>query len=765
MKNYDLEKRRLVLSAVAIGIVVIYVLRLFALQIASDDYRKSADSNAFLKKIEFPSRGTITDRNGKLLVYNQPAYDIMVVTNEMAGHLDTLDFCNALGITKADFLKCLHDIKDRNKNPGYSRFTQQLFMSQLSDKEFSAFQEKLYRFPGFYIQKRSVRQYQRPIAAHVLGDVAEVSQSDIEEDDYYQPGDYIGKMGIEREYEQDLRGRKGVQILLRDAHGQIQGRYKNGEYDQRPQPGRDLQLGLDADLQALGERLMEGKLGAIVAIEPKTGQVLAMVSSPTFNPSMMIGKLRGKYQRDLTLDPAKPLLNRAIMGQYPPGSTFKTSQAVTYYTEGIINDSTRYVCNHGFNFKGLHVGCHSHASPLALVPAISTSCNGYFCWGLYHMLSNRKKYKTLDDAMTVWRNYMVSMGFGYKLGIDLPGEKRGMIPNAQFYDHAFKTWNPLSVISISIGQGEVNLTPLQIANLGATIANRGYYVTPHIVRHIEGKKLDKKYLEHHRTKGSVRSYQEVIAGMMSSVRGGTCAHAVHPGYSLAGKTGTAQNRGRDHSVFMGFAPVDTPKIAIAVYVENGGFGADYGVPIGSLMIEQYINGKLTPGDAARADALQKRHISYPFKRPLSRADSLRLDSIKRVNQIKDSLKMVNQKLEAAEAAKLKEAQQQKEAEEKEKKKQPQNEPAIKVEPEELIKTEKKGKDKDKDKSDKGKEKLREKERDKAKEPKEARKESKDNNKDKQQKSKDNKAKDKPKIKSNDQDKAKSNRKENVNRGK
>ena len=765
MKNYDLEKRRLVLSAVAIGIVVIYVLRLFALQIASDDYRKSADSNAFLKKIEFPSRGTITDRNGKLLVYNQPAYDIMVVTNEMAGHLDTLDFCNALGITKADFLKRLHDIKDRNKNPGYSRFTQQLFMSQLSDKEFSAFQEKLYRFPGFYIQKRSVRQYQRPIAAHVLGDVAEVSQSDIEEDDYYQPGDYIGKMGIEREYEQDLRGRKGVQILLRDAHGQIQGRYKNGEYDQRPQPGRDLQLGLDADLQALGERLMEGKLGAIVAIEPKTGQVLAMVSSPTFNPSMMIGKLRGKYQRDLTLDPAKPLLNRAIMGQYPPGSTFKTSQAVTYYTEGIINDSTRYVCNHGFNFKGLHVGCHSHASPLALIPAISTSCNGYFCWGLYHMLSNRKKYKTLDDAMTVWRNYMVSMGFGYKLGIDLPGEKRGMIPNAQFYDHAFKTWNPLSVISISIGQGEVNLTPLQIANLGATIANRGYYVTPHIVRHIEGKKLDKKYLEQHRTKGSVRSYQEVIAGMMSSVRGGTCAHAVHPGYSLAGKTGTAQNRGRDHSVFMGFAPVDTPKIAIAVYVENGGFGADYGVPIGSLMIEQYINGKLTPGDAARADALQKRHISYPFKRPLSRADSLRLDSIKRVNQIKDSLKMVNQKLEAAEAAKLKEAQQQKETEEKEKKKQPQNEPAIKVEPEELIKTEKKGKDKDKDKSDKGKEKLREKERDKAKEPKEARKESKDNNKDKQQKSKDNKAKDKPKIKSNDQDKAKSNRKENVNRGK
>ncbi|MBW4714104.1 penicillin-binding protein 2 [Prevotella denticola] len=708
MKDYDLENRRLVLSAVAIGIVVIYVIRLFALQIASDDYRKSADSNAFLKKIEFPSRGSITDRKGRLLVYNQPAYDIMVVTNEMAGHLDTLEFCRALNITKADFINRMLSLKDRNKNPGYSRFTQQLFLSQLSDKEFSAFQEKLYRFPGFYIQKRSVRQYQRPIAAHVLGDVAEVSQSDIEEDDYYQPGDYIGKMGVEREYEKDLRGRKGVQILLRDAHGQIQGRYQNGKYDQRPRPGRDLQLGLDADLQALGERLMEGKLGAVVAIEPKTGQVLAMVSSPTFDPRAMIGKMRGKYQHDLTLDPAKPLLNRAIMGQYPPGSTFKTGQAVTYYTEGIITDSTRYPCHHGFYFKGLHVGCHSHPSPLSLIPAISTSCNGYFCWGLYHMLSNRRKYKTLDDAMDVWRDYMVSMGFGYKLGIDLPGEKRGMIPNAKFYDHAFKRWNPLSVISISIGQGEVNLTPLQIANLGATIANRGYYVTPHVVRRIQGKALDRKYKIHHRTKGSVRAYQEVIAGMMSSVRGGTCAHAVHPGYSLAGKTGTAQNRGKDHSVFMGFAPVDTPKIAIAVYVENGGFGAEFGVPIGSLMIEQYINGKLTEGDAARAAAIQKRHISYPFKRPLSHADSLRLDSIKRVNIIRDSLKMVKERQDREEADKAKEAKRKKEAEEDEKKKQPQNDPAIRVEPEELIRQDKKEKDREDDRKEKEKEKEKEK---------------------------------------------------------
>ncbi len=708
MKIFDLEKRRYVLSGVAVLIVVVYMIRLFALQIASDDYRKSADSNAFLKKIEFPSRGIITDRKGQLLVYNQPAYDIMVVMNEEKGHLDTLEFCKALNITKGFFVKRMADIKDRQKNPSYSRFTQQLFMSQLSDKEFSAFQEKLYRFPGFYIQKRSIRQYKRPIGGHVLGDVAEVNQSDIEEDEYYQAGDYIGKMGVERKYEKELRGQKGVQILLRDAHGRIQGRYKNGEYDQKPRPGRDIQLGLDADLQALGERLMEGKLGAVVAIEPKTGQILAMVSSPTFNPQEMIGKLRGKNQQRMTLDPAKPLLNRAIMGQYPPGSTFKTGQAITYYTEGIISDSTRFPCHHGFSFKGLHVGCHAHSSPISLVPAISTSCNSYFCWGLYYMLSNRRKYKTLDDAMDVWRDYMVSMGFGYKLGIDLPGEKRGMIPNAHFYDNAFGRWNPLSVISISIGQGEVNLTPLQIANLGATIANRGYYITPHVVRHIQGMGTDRKYLEHHRTKGSVRAYQEVIAGMMSSVRGGTCAHAVHPGYTLAGKTGTAQNRGKDHSVFMGFAPVESPKIAIAVYVENGGFGAVYGVPIGSLMIEQYLNGKLTDWDARKAAEIQRRHISYPFSRLLSRADSLRLDSIKRVNQIKDSLKMVRERRLMIEAERAKAEQERKDAEEKEKKTGPKSDPAIRADDELRVMTERPERDKDRERDRKDGERKKEK---------------------------------------------------------
>lgn len=611
MKDFNLENRRLVIGGVALMIVIVYIIRLFTLQLLSDDYKKNADSNAFLKKIEFPSRGTITDRHGQLMVYNQPSYDIMVVMNEESGRLDTAEFCTALGITKEFFIQRMNDIKDYNKNHGYSRYTQQMFMSQLSDKEFSVFREKMFRFPGFYVQKRSIRQYQYPWAAHVLGDVAEVSQSDIDNDDYYQPGDYIGKLGVERSYEKQLRGEKGVQILLRDAHGRIQGSYQNGKFDRRPIPGKDLTLSIDIQLQALGERLMQGKIGSIVAIEPSTGEVLCMVSSPTYNPRVMVGRKRGKNHIALSRNVWKPLLNRSIMGQYPPGSTFKTSQALTFLTEGIITPHTMFACHHGFYYKGLHVGCHSHVSPLALTDAISTSCNAYFCWGLYYMMGNRRKYHHVQDAMNLWRDYMVSMGFGYKLGIDLPGEKRGLIPNASFYDKAYNgSWNGLTVISIAIGQGEVNLTPLQIANLAATIANRGYFYVPHVVRKVKGEALDTLFTRRHTTKASRRAYDYVIAGMRSSVVKGTCRAANRADYLVCGKTGTAQNRGQDHSVFMGFAPMNNPKIAIAVYVENGGFGAEYGVPIGSLMMEQYIKGKLSAYSEQRAIDYQQRRIAY-----------------------------------------------------------------------------------------------------------------------------------------------------------
>lgn len=611
MKDHILESRKFVIGGIALIIVVTYIIRLAFLQLMSEDYKTYADSNAFLNKVLYPSRGGIYDRNGTLLVYNQPAYDIMVVMREVSG-LDTLDLCRTLGMTKEEFDNRMSVIKDRNKNPGYSTYTQQLFLGQIPAEEFSVFQEKLFRFRGFYVRERAIRRYRYSHAAHVLGDVAEVSPADIESDEYYQSGDYIGKQGVERSYEKCLRGEKGVEVLLRDARGRIQGHYKNGEKDRRPVPGKDVTLSIDLELQKLGERLMEGKKGSIVAIEPKTGEVLCMVSAPTYDPRLMEGKQRGKMMARMGRDPLKPMINRAVLGTYPPGSTFKTSQALTFLQEGIITASTAYPCSHGFRFGRLKVGCHGHAAPLPLQPAIATSCNGYFCWGLYYMFGNRKKYPSVQDAMTRWKDYMVSMGFGYKLGIDLPSEARGMIPNAQYYDKAYRgSWSGLTVVSISIGQGEVLLTPLQIANLGATIANRGYYITPHVVKHVEGAQLADSLLEKHTTMVDSKYYEYIVGGMRKAVTGGTCRAADNSMYEVCGKTGTAQNpHGKDHSAFMGFAPMNDPKIAIAVYVENGGWGANYGVPLGALMMEQYINGGLSPESERKAEEFQHKHVSY-----------------------------------------------------------------------------------------------------------------------------------------------------------
>ena len=612
MKDYTLEKRKYVIGMAAVVIVLIYVIRLFDLQIMTDDYKKNADSNAFLNKIQYPSRGAIYDRNGKLLVFNQPAYDITFVPREVT-QLDTLDLCRALNITFEQFQKRMKDVKNRWMNPGYSKYTHQVFMTQLSAEECGVFQEKLFKFPGFYIQRRTIRQYTYDAAGHALGDIGEVSKKDIEADNYYIRGDYIGKQGIEKSYEKYLRGEKGVEILLRDAHGRIQGHYMDGKLDRPSVPGKNLTLGIDIELQRLGERLLQHKIGAIVAIEPATGEILCMVSSPTFDPHLMIGRQRGKNHRMLQRDKRKPLLNRAIMGAYPPGSTFKTAQALTFLQEGIIHeDYPTFPCAHGFNYGSLHVGCHGHGSPLPLVPAIATSCNSYFCWGLFRMFGDRK-YGSPQNAITVWKDHMVSQGFGYKLGVDLPGEKRGLIPNAQFYDKAYRGhWNGLTVISISIGQGEILSTPLQIANLGATIANRGHFTAPHIVKEIQDNQLDSIYRTPRYTTIEKRHYESVVEGMRAAATGGTCRmlSVMVPDLEACGKTGTAQNRGHDHSVFMGFAPMSKPKIAIAVYVENGGWGATYGVPIGALMMEQYMKGKLSPENELRAEEISNRIILY-----------------------------------------------------------------------------------------------------------------------------------------------------------
>ena len=612
MRRPDYSYRRLVIGGISILIVVIYAIRLFSLQIMSEDYRRTADSNAFLKRVQYPSRGLIYDRNGKLVVYNEVSYDVMIITNEAKNHLDTLAFCDALGITRDQFLERMDEIKDSQKNPGYSRFTQQLFMGQLDKETFLSFRERMFRFPGIYVRKRTIRQYQYPNGAHVLGDVGEVSQNDIDEaeDKYYGRGDYIGKLGVERSYEKYLRGIKGIQIMIRDARGRVKGHYRDGKMDRRAVAGKNITLSIDIELQALAERLMKGKIGSIVAIEPSTGEVLCMASAPSYDPRGMIGKQRSKTHQELGDNPFKPLLNRAIMGQYPPGSTFKPSQALTFLTEGILTPHTPLPCNGGFNHRGLHVGCHGHPSPISLSDALSTSCNGYFCWGLYYMLG-KHKYGSLVNATNKWRDYMVSMGFGYKLGIDLPGEKRGMIPNGEYYNSRYRhSWGALSVISISIGQGEVTLTPLQIANLGATIANRGYYYIPHVVRQIENASIDSIYTERHYTKAAAWAYQWVVRGMRQSALSGTCKALSRLPFSVCGKTGTAQNRGHDHSVFMGFAPMDNPRIAVAVYVENGGFGADFGVPIGALLMEKYINGKLSPDNEVRAREFENRSIYY-----------------------------------------------------------------------------------------------------------------------------------------------------------
>ena len=574
--NYRYENRKFVVVGVVIAIVLIYIVRLFNLQILSEEYKDYADSNAFLNKTVYPSRGVMYDRTGKLLVSNQPAYDVMVCMRKIKD-LDTLAFCQSLGITREFFDKRMADVKNRRLNPGYSSYTDQLFLSQLTAEDFAMFQEQLYKFEGFSIQRRAIRQYNYPVAGHLFGDLGEVSKKNIADDDYYVQGDFIGKQGIESYYEKQLRGEKGKEVLLRDAYGRVQGHYQDGAKDVPPVPGKNLTLSIDIELQALAERLLQNKIGSVVAIEPSTGEVLCLASSPAFNPQMLTGRQRGENHRLLSQNKQKPLLNRAIQGTYPPGSTFKTSQALTYLQEGVITPETSFPCAHGFRFKGLHVGCHPHGSPIPLVPSLATSCNSYFCWGLYRMIGS-EQYSSSQEALTRWKDHMVSMGFGYRLGIDLPGEARGFIPNSGFYDKWYGgRWNGLTVISISIGQGEVTLTPLQIANLGATIANRGYYIAPHVVKEIQDEQLDSLYTTRKYTMVDKQHYETVVAGMREAVLNGTCRAANLPGFEVCGKTGTAQNRGKDHSAFMGFAPMHDPKIAVAVYVENGGFGAVYGM--------------------------------------------------------------------------------------------------------------------------------------------------------------------------------------------
>lgn len=605
--DIDLSKRKYIIGGVACLVVFIYIAQLFNLQIIKSEYKESADGNAFFNKTLYPARGVMYDREDRLLVYNQPTYDLVYVPKQVQP-FDTLELCRALDITREQFDKRLAEVKDRRLNPGYSVYTLQIFMTQLTAQESGILQEKLYKFPGFFIQKRTLRQYNYPNAGLLLGYVAKVSKKQMENDDYYALDDYGGKSGIELSYEKHLRGEKGVEVLLRDAHGRIQGKYENGEHDVAPVSGKNLTLSIDIELQAYGEYLLQNKVGSIVMIEPSTGEILCMVTSPSYDPALLLGRDFGKNYKELASNPLKPLINRPIQGIFPPGSTFKPTQGLIFLEENIINTSTMFACAGGYPPLGGKPKCHGHASPLPLIPAIATSCNSYFCYGLSHMLSNRQKYTDIQQAMDTWNGYITDMGFGRRVGVDLPSEQSGFIPSSEYYDvkrFKNKNWRASSVISIAIGQGEVSATPMQIANLAATIANRGYYYAPHVVKEIQDTPLDSIYTHKHQVPIGKEHYEAIVTGMAQAVTSGTCKGInLLPDIEVCGKTGTAENpHGRDHSLFMGFAPKDNPKVAICVIVENGGFGATFGVPVGRLMMQKYLKGEIPEKDKWQEDRI------------------------------------------------------------------------------------------------------------------------------------------------------------------
>jgi len=583
------NQKRYYIVLIVIGLVaLVYIIRLFNLQVMNRSYKEEANKNALRYITEHPARGLIYDRNDSVLVYNDAAYDLMVVPNELRP-FDTAELCQVLDITKADVEKKIA------KAVKYSRILPSLFEPQISKEDYGYLQEKLYEFPGFFVQDRTLRSYPQPIAAHILGYVSEVNENILESDPYYQMGDYIGQSGIEKSYESVLRGVKGKRVVLVDVHNREMGSYDNGSQDVRAVPGTSIWCTLDMRLQRYGEELMAHKRGSIVAIEPKTGEILCIVSSPSYDPNLLVGKARPKNYVALINQPDKPLFNRALMASYPPGSTFKMANGLIAEQEHVLTAGTVYYCPGGYKVGSHLIGCH-HSGPTNLVSGVESSCNFYFCKAYYNILSNRTKYKNIDEAYTAWRNYMISLGFCQKFDTDLPYELKGSIPTADYFDKKYRGhWNGNTVVSMGIGQGEAGVTPLQMANLLAIIANKGYYVKPHIVKAIGTKSnLNTEFNAKIYSKIDKQYFAPIMEGMKMAVIGGTARGAQIPGIEVAGKTGTAQNpHGRDHSVFALIAPANDPKIVIFCLVENGGWGSTVACPISSLMAEYYLTGKVS----------------------------------------------------------------------------------------------------------------------------------------------------------------------------
>ena len=585
IRNYS--NRQFIIGGFFCLIGIIFVIRLFSIQVIDDTYKTSSENNIIRKQTEYPGRGLIYDRNGELLVYNEAAYDLMVTPREIKT-LDTTLLCEILKIDKSDVAKRL------TKCRRYSSYKASIFMKQISTETYATLSEKMFELPGFYVQSRTLRKYPKKIGAHLLGYVGEVNKHIIQKNEYYKEGDYIGITGIEKAYEKQIRGEKGMQLLLKDVHNNIKGSFQNGKFDVPAIKGKNITTTIDLQLQAYGEALMQGKRGSIVAIEPSSGEILCLISAPSYDPNLLVGRKRTSNYILLDEDSInKPLYNRAALAQYPPGSTFKLVNALIGLQEKTIYGGSKYKCLGGFDFgvENRKMGCHEHRSPLNLKEAIATSCNAYFCYVYKGII---EKYSSVYEGYDTWYKYVSSFGLGNWLNNDLPTGKKGFLPSSNYYDKMYKKggWKALTNISLAIGQDALLTTPIQMANMTAAIANKGFYYTPHVVKEIEGDTIPSRFLKPNQTMIDSEHFDLVIRGMQEVIDDtelGTSNAAKMQNISVCGKTGTAENpHGEDHPIFIAFAPKENPQIALAVYVENGGWGSTWAVPIGSLMLEEYL---------------------------------------------------------------------------------------------------------------------------------------------------------------------------------
>jgi penicillin-binding protein 2 len=598
--------RKYIIAGLIVLLLATYIVRLFLLQITDVSYKISAENNSRRNITVYPTRGLVFDRNGILLIGNQRSFDLMVIPTQVKS-LDTLEFCRLFNIEN-EFVRGFFAKYRGSLRP-------QIFISQLSKEDYAIIEDQLHKFPEFYVQERSVRKYETTGAAHVLGYVGEVDSAKIKSNSYYKMGDYIGVSGLEKTYEEHLRGEKGITIYLVDVHNRIKEKYAEGQYDKQAKTGRDLISTLDIQLQEYSERLMRNKKGAVVAIEPATGEILAIVSSPTYDPNLLVGRARGRNYLELDRnDSLRPLFNRAIQSsKNPPGSTFKMVMGLTGLQEGVILTHSQFSCSGGFFVGSFKLGCHNHASPLDLVKATQNSCNAYFC-NVFRRVIDNPKYKSVEKGFLAFQKHIQSFGLGTTLEVDLPFSPRdnGQIGDTAYYNRKYRKgkWKSLNFISLAIGQGEIGVNTLQLANMTAAIANEGFYYIPHIIKNIEGVgKTDAKYYKKQYTTINREYFEPIIEGMYLAVNGGpgsTATLAIIEGVDLCGKTGTAQNpQGENHSIFVAFAPRENPKIAIAVFIENAGYGGTWAAPMASLIVEKYLKGYIPKTENGRKQEFLK----------------------------------------------------------------------------------------------------------------------------------------------------------------